>query len=201
MNFSKLFFNFFIYILKLTPVEVGEAVKHAIKVGYRLIDCSTLYGNEREIGQAIKEKIADGTVKREDLFVVTKLWNTFHEKQLVIPTCKQSLENFGFDYIDLYLINWPVAMKFAGPSHVELPFDKAVGYDYDYVFTWKGMEDCVKKGLAKSIGVSNFNHKQLRRILEAAKIKPVMNQVINFAAIEANLTSFPLIVRLKSTRI
>lgn len=136
-----------------------------------------LYGNEKEIGEAIREKIKDGTVKREDLFVVSKLWNTFHEREKVVPTCKKSLENFGLDYLDLYLIHWPVAQKLKGELNVSFPFQNAEGFDYDYVDTWKGMEDCVRAGLAKSIGLSNFNSKQTERVLEAATIKPAINQV------------------------
>lgn len=139
-----------------------------------------LYCNEKEIGSAIRAKIADGTVKREDLFIVTKLWNTFHEKEKVVPTCQQSLENFGLDYIDLYLIHWPVAQKTLGPLNLRLPFSNAVGIDYDYVETWKGMEECVTLGLTKGIGLSNFNEKQVQRVLDMATIKPVMNQVRYF---------------------
>lgn len=138
-----------------------------------------LYSNEAEIGAAIRDKIAAGDVRRDELFIVTKLWNTFHERDVVVPTCKKSLENFGLDYIDLYLIHWPVAQKLTGPLNIHLPFKTAVGYDYDYVDTWKGMEECVRLGLAKSIGLSNFNSKQIARVLENASIKPVMNQVIN----------------------
>lgn len=138
-----------------------------------------LYGNEKEIGKGIREKIQDGTVKREDLFIVTKLWNTFHEREKVVPTCKKSLENFGLDYVDLYLIHWPVAQKLVGELNEEFPFANAVGIEYDYVDTWKGMEECVNQGLARSIGLSNFNSKQLQRVLDAATIKPVMNQVGN----------------------
>ncbi|XP_969383.2 aldo-keto reductase family 1 member B1 [Tribolium castaneum] len=159
------------------PGEVQKAVKHAIETGYRHIDCAMLYGNEKEIGEAIREKIADGTVKREELFIVTKLWNTFHEREKVVPTCKKSLENFGLDYLDLYLIHWPVAQKIKGEFNIKLPFKDAVGIDYDYVETWKGMEECVDLGIAKSIGLSNFNSKQLERVLQNARIKPVMNQV------------------------
>jgi hypothetical protein len=137
-----------------------------------------LYGNEKEIGEAIREKIADGTVKREELFVVTKLWNTFHETEKVVPTCKKSLENFGLDYLDLYLIHWPVAQRIKGELNINLPFKDAVGIDYDYVDTWKGMEECVRLGLAKSIGLSNFNSAQVQRVLDNATIKPAMNQVI-----------------------
>ncbi|GJQ72881.1 hypothetical protein Trydic_g1529 [Trypoxylus dichotomus] len=159
------------------PGEVGNAVKCAINIGYRHIDCALLYGNEKEIGEAVREKISDGTVKREDLFIVTKLWNTFHEREQVVPTCKKSLENFGLDYIDLYLIHWPVAQKLIGELDFNFPFKNAVGYDYDYIDTWKGMEECVDLGLTKSIGLSNFNSKQVQRVLDSARIKPVMNQI------------------------
>jgi aldehyde reductase len=159
------------------PGEVQNAIKHAIDVGYRHIDCAMLYGNEKEIGEAIREKIADGTVKREELFVVTKLWNTFHETEKVVPTCKKSLENFGLDYLDLYLIHWPVAQRIKGELNINLPFKDAVGIDYDYVDTWKGMEECVRLGLAKSIGLSNFNSAQVQRVLDNATIKPAMNQI------------------------
>ncbi|KAH0808360.1 hypothetical protein GEV33_014435 [Tenebrio molitor] len=159
------------------PGEVQNAIKHAIDVGYRHIDCAMLYGNEKEIGEAIREKIADGTVKREELFVVTKLWNTFHETEKVAPTCKKSLENFGLDYLDLYLIHWPVAQRIKGELNINLPFKDAVGIDYDYVDTWKGMEECVRLGLTKSIGLSNFNSAQVQRVLDNATIKPAMNQI------------------------
>ncbi|XP_063909471.1 aldo-keto reductase family 1 member A1-A-like [Zophobas morio] len=159
------------------PGEVQRAVKHAIDIGYRHFDCAMLYGNEKEIGEGIREKIADGTVKREELFIVTKLWNTFHEREKVVPTCKKSLENFGLDYLDLYLIHWPVAEKIHGELDIHLPFKGAVGIDYDYVDTWKGMEGCVQQGIAKSIGLSNFNSKQVERVLQNATIKPVMNQI------------------------
>lgn len=163
--------------LQAAPGEVEEAVKKAIDLGYRHIDCAMLYCNEKEIGAAIREKIRDGTVKREDLFVVTKLWNTFHEREMVVPTCQKSLANFGLDYVDLYLIHWPVAQKAVGDFNLRFPFENAVGLDYDYVLTWEGMQECVRRGLTKSIGLSNFNERQIDRILAASSIKPVMNQV------------------------
>ncbi|KAI4459522.1 aldo/keto reductase [Holotrichia oblita] len=144
-----------------TPGEVGSAVKHAIDIGYRHIDCAMLYGNEKEIGEAIREKLKEGVVKREDLFIVTKLWNTFHEREQVVPACKNL---------------WKI-LKLLGELDVDFPFKNAVGLDYDYVDTWKGMEECVDLGLTKSIGLSNFNSKQVQRVLDAARIKPVMNQI------------------------
>jgi aldehyde reductase len=158
-----------------------------------------LYGNEKEIGEAIREKIADGTVKREELFVVTKLWNTFHETEKVVPTCKKSLENFGLDYLDLYLIHWPVAQRIKGELNINLPFKDAVGIDYDYVDTWKGMEECVRLGLAKSIGLSNFNSAQVQRVLDNATIKPAMNQVIYRS--RARHKRYVIFFRSKSLRI
>lgn len=135
-----------------------------------------LYGNEKEIGRAVRDKIAEGVVRREDLFIVTKLWNTYHEEEKVVPTCKRSLENFGLDYIDLYLIHWPVAQEISN-LNPEAPFENATCIDYDFIKTWKSMEKCVEMGLTKSIGLSNFNSKQITRILNNCKIKPVMNQV------------------------
>lgn len=88
---------------------VEQAVRDAVDAGYRHFDCAYVYGNEKEIGKALREKIAEGVVKREDLFITTKLWNTFHRKEKVIPACKKSIENFGLDYVDLYLIHWPVS--------------------------------------------------------------------------------------------
>ncbi|CAH1175842.1 unnamed protein product [Phaedon cochleariae] len=159
------------------PGEVEEAVKYAIDIGYRHIDCAWLYGNEKEIGNAIRAKLADETVHRNELFITTKLWNTFHEEEEVVEACKRSLKNFGLCYVDLYLVHWPCAQKNLGKVDFNLPFKDAVNIPYDFVKTWRGMERCVELKLAKSIGLSNFNSKQVQRILDNCKIKPVMNQI------------------------
>lgn len=159
------------------PGEVEKAVMEAISLGYRHIDTAFFYQNEKEIGSAIKAKIADGTVKREDLFITTKLWNNRHKEESVVPMCKKSLENLGLTYVDLYLIHWPFAFV---EGDVLIPQDEKGTYlttDTDYLETWRGMEECVRQGLARSIGVSNFNSEQIARVLEAAKIIPVNNQV------------------------
>ncbi|XP_076759121.1 aldo-keto reductase 1B-like [Xylocopa sonorina] len=160
------------------PSVVEQAVRDAIDAGYRHFDCAFIYGNEKEIGKAVREKIAEGLVKREDLFITTKLWNTMHKRENVVPACKKSLENFGFDYIDLYLVHWP--MSYNEKAQNLWPVDEKgnpMSGEVDYLDTWRGMEECVKLGLTKSIGVSNFNSQQIDRVLSIAKIKPVMNQV------------------------
>ncbi|KAF7270397.1 hypothetical protein GWI33_016631 [Rhynchophorus ferrugineus] len=161
---------------KSQPGQVEEAVKTAIDVGYRHIDCAWFYGNEAEVGKAIREKIASGVVKREDLFITSKLWNNFHAEKEVIPKLKESLSAFGLDYLDLYLIHWPFGTKVDAPL---LPTENHEKYfsDVDYVETWKGLEQGVKLGLTKSIGVSNFNAEQVERVLKNCTIKPVVNQV------------------------
>ncbi|XP_043266025.1 aldo-keto reductase family 1 member B1-like [Colletes gigas] len=160
------------------PSIVEQAIRDAVDAGYRHFDCAYIYGNEKEIGKALREKIAEGVVKREDLFITTKLWNTSHKRENVVPSCKQSVENFGLGYIDLYLIHWPVSYSenAKGLWPVDEQGNPMYGFD-DYLDTWRGMEECVKLGLTKSIGLSNFNSQQIDRILSIAEIKPVMNQV------------------------
>lgn len=160
------------------PHLVEQAIKDAVDAGYRHFDCAYIYGNEVEIGKALREKIAEGVVKREELFITTKLWNTKHKKESVVPACKESVKNFGFDYVDLYLIHWPVAYR--GNSKELWPLDdkgNLMASDEDFCDTWREMEECVRLGLAKSIGLSNFNSQQIDRILSIAEIRPIMNQV------------------------
>ncbi|KAI4575501.1 hypothetical protein MJG53_011704 [Ovis ammon polii x Ovis aries] len=159
--------------------EALEVTKFAIEVGFRHIDSAHLYQNEEQVGQAIRSKIADGTVKREDVFYTSKLWSTSLRPELVRPALEKSLNNLQLDYVDLYIIHFPVALK---PGEALFPKDengKPIFDSVDLCRTWEALEKCKDAGLTKSIGVSNFNHKQLEKILNkpGLKYKPVCNQV------------------------
>ncbi|XP_052745665.1 aldo-keto reductase family 1 member B1-like isoform X2 [Bicyclus anynana] len=159
------------------PGEVVQAVKDAIDIGYRHIDCAFVYGNEPEVGEAISAKIAEGVVKREDLFITSKLWNTFHRPDLVRGALLKTLQNLKLDYLDLYLIHWPQAYKEEGELFPADADGKIQFSDVDYLDTWRALEPLAREGLARSLGLSNFNSKQVERVLQAASVKPVVNQV------------------------
>ncbi|XP_067907182.1 aldo-keto reductase family 1 member D1-like isoform X2 [Heterodontus francisci] len=156
-----------------------HAMKVAIDVGYRHFDGAWIYGNEDEIGKAIEEKMADGTVRRDEIYYCGKLWNTCHPPEMVRPALEKSLKRLKFDYIDLYIIELPLAFK---PGDVIYPRDENGKYLYhptDLCATWEALEVCKDAGLVKSIGVSNFNRRQLEQILNkpGLKYKPAVNQV------------------------
>ncbi|VDL95819.1 unnamed protein product [Schistocephalus solidus] len=144
------------------PNEVENAVLAAIDTGYRHIDCAHIYGNECEVGKALKTRLDDGTIKREDVFITSKLWCNAHRLKDVRPACEESLRKLGLEYLDLYLVHWPVSFNV-------MPLEE----------TWKvrGMENLVEAGLVRSIGVSNFNKSQIDRILAICKIPPAVNQI------------------------
>ncbi len=158
------------------PGVVGAAVRAAIEAGYRHLDCAAIYQNQTEIGEALREVLASGEVRREDLFVTSKLWNDRHAPADVIPALDESLADLGLEYLDLYLVHWPVAHK----KGVWIPetTDEFVSLDeIPLAATWSKMEDAVDRGLCRHIGVSNFSEKKIRALAAGARIAPEANQV------------------------
>ncbi|EDV95557.1 aldo-keto reductase family 1 member B1 [Drosophila grimshawi] len=159
--------------------DCERATLHAIDVGYRHIDTAYFYENEGEVGNAVRQKIKEGVIKRDDIFITTKLWCHFHEPDRVEYACRKTLQNFGLEYVDLYLMHWPYSYVHRS-DNVLMPTD-AKGEvelsDVDYLDTWRAMEKLIDLGLVKNIGVSNFNSEQLKRLLANCKIKPIHNQI------------------------
>ncbi|KAI4352058.1 hypothetical protein L6164_006344 [Bauhinia variegata] len=146
----------------------------AIHFGYRHFDTAALYGTEEALGQAVTRALEEGIIKsREQIFITSKLWNTDAHHDLVLPALNTTLEKLGLEYVDLYLIHWPVRLKQGVQGKITgddvLPFD--------IKGTWEAMEEGHRLDLAKSIGVSNFGIKKLSQLLENATIPPAVNQV------------------------
>lgn len=169
-------------VWKIPNDVCADIVYQAIKTGYRLIDGAFDYGNEKECGQGIKRAIDDGLVKREDLFIVSKLWNTFHEKDRVEPICRKQLEWWGIDYFDLYLMHFPLALEYVDPeisypSGWKTPEGKVAESKATIQETWQAMELVVDAGLARSIGVANFCGALLIDLMRYARIRPAVLQI------------------------
>jgi alcohol dehydrogenase (NADP+) len=157
--------------------QVAEAVKGAINVGYRHIDCAAVYSNEHLIGPALAEAMATG-VSREELWITSKLWNDKHAEADVIPACKQSLADLGLDYLDLYLVHWPFPNYHAPGCDVDSRSPDAKPYIHEnYMKTWRQMEKLVELGLVKHIGTSNMTIPKMKLLLRDAEIKPACNEM------------------------
>lgn len=159
------------------PGEVHSCVRAAIETGYRHIDCAWVYDNEHEVGQAIHEMIEEGKIKREDLFITTKIWDTYHARERVKQNLEKSLKKLQTSYVDLLLVHWPTSLKDGVDNFPKRADGKIAFANHELTDTWKGMEDCLKAGLARNIGLSNFNSQQIQRILDNASIKPCSLQV------------------------
>lgn len=156
--------------------KVYQAIRWAIKLGYRHFDCAQIYGNQQEIGAALRDAIKEDGIKREELFITSKIWNDAHLKDDVLPATNKILEELQLEYLDLLLMHWPVAQK----KGVMMPrsdddvisLEKAPIED-----TWREMEKAQHQNLTKSIGVSNFGINRLSALIEKSEIIPAVNQV------------------------
>jgi len=153
--------------------DVYTVICWAIDAGYRHIDTAYAYGNEGDIGRAIADKIRQGVVTRDQLWITSKVWNGYHREKQVEECFEKSAQELGVEYLDLYLIHCPIAFKEPEPTDDEPPESS----DVDFLETWKGMENLYKQGKVRNIGLSNFNSEQVDRILSSCEIRPVINQV------------------------
>ncbi|XP_053384414.1 aldo-keto reductase family 1 member B7-like isoform X2 [Mercenaria mercenaria] len=163
------------------PEEVEAATSAAVDAGYRHFDCAWNYGTQEGIGRALEKKIKDGVIERKDIFITTKLWDTHHNPKLVMEELKDSLKKLRTDYVDMFLIHWPTALQdqdFSGDKIA--PADengKVLWACYPLEDIWKEMEKCQHAGMARNIGISNFNSKQTDRIFKCCTIKPTNMQI------------------------
>jgi alcohol dehydrogenase (NADP+) len=163
---------------RFTADQIAAAVLGAVEIGYRHIDCAAVYGNEKEIGASLQTLMKNGVVKREELWITSKLWNNKHAEEDVIPTCKQTLKDLQLDYLDLYLIHWPFPNHHGVGVDVDSRDPHAVPYIHEnYMKTWRQMEKLVEMGLVRQIGTSNMTMPKLDLLLRDAKIKPAANEM------------------------
>lgn len=156
---------------------VAEAVKSAAAVGYRHFDCASVYGSEDRIGQSFEEILSNG-VKREELWVTSKLWNDKHGLEDVVASCEQSLADLRLDYLDLYLIHWPFPNHHPPHCDVTVRNPNAMLYIHErYMRTWRKMEELVDRGLVLHIGTSNMTIPKMELLLRDARIWPVVNEM------------------------
>ena len=150
-----------------TPKDLAATILHAIRLGYRHIDTASVYGTEGAVGAAVADAVATGAVAtRADLFVTSKLWMNDAHPDRVLPALRESLARLGLDYLDLFLVHWPLA---ADENKKPVPLDMEG--------VWRAMEECHRLGLARSIGVSNFSAAKMSRLLAFAAVPPAVNQV------------------------
>lgn len=161
----------------VSPAEVAAAVDGAAAVGYRHFDCASVYGNERQIGYALQQVLASG-IKREQLWITSKLWNDKHGEDDVIASCKQSLADLKLDYLDLYLVHWPFPNYHPPGCDVSSRSKDAKPYLHaEFMKTWRKMEELVTLGLVRHIGTSNMTIPKLNLVLRDARIKPAVNEM------------------------
>ncbi len=171
---------------KVASADCADIVVEAIKAGYRHFDCAADYGNEAEVGAGLKAAIDQKLVKREDLWITSKLWNTYHHPDHVEAACRKSLVDLGLDYLDLYLIHFPIALEYV-PFETRYPPEWLLDPDADNPVmqrapvplheTWGAMEQLVEKALVRQIGVCNYNSALINDLMSYARTPPAMLQI------------------------
>jgi len=162
---------------RFTATQIAEAVLGAAEIGYRHFDCAAVYGNEKEIGLSF-QKIMSSGIRREELWITSKLWNDKHAEEDVIPACQQTLGDLHLEYLDLYLIHWPFPNHHAPGVDMNSRDPRAVPYNHEnYMKTWRQMERLMERGLVRHIGNSNMTIPKLKLLLRDAKIKPAANEM------------------------
>jgi len=161
---------------RFSAEQVAEAVRGAIACGYRHIDCASVYENQPQIGQVLREVLDSGAVKRDELWITSKLWNDSHGR--VAEACRQSLHELQLDYLDLYLVHWPFPNYHPPRCDVTSRSPNARPYIHEeYMKTWRQMEALVDAGLVRHIGTSNMTIPKLKLLLRDARIKPACNEM------------------------
>jgi len=160
----------------ITAEEMAEAVRGAVRAGYRHLDCASVYANEHRIGEVLEELFTEG-IRREDLWITSKVWNDMHQDG-VIPSCRKSLADLRLSYLDMYLVHWPFPNWHPPGCTVESRCPDAKPYIHeDFMKTWRRMEELVELGLVRHIGVSNMTIPKLELLLRDARIKPAVHEM------------------------
>lgn len=158
-----------------TPDVVADAVYGALKAGYRMVDCASVYANEREIGQAIGRAFDEGIVTRQELFITSKVWNDMHGKGDVILSCAQSLRDLGLDELDIYFLHWPFPNYHAPGCDGDSRNPNSKPFSVErFMVAWRQMERLVDMGLTRYIGMSNMTIPKLEAVLPLLRIQPAM---------------------------
>lgn len=163
---------------RFTPEQVSAAASYALRAGYRLVDCASVYGNEAEIGRVLHDAIAENVVTRDDLFVISKVWNDAHDPAAAVASVKKSLADLQLDYLDGFLIHWPFPNTHEVGAAPDARDARSRPYIHaEYMALYRALEDLVDQGLIRHLGVSNMTIPKLRLLLRDCRIRPSLHEM------------------------